>query len=304
MFKLKTVLLYVCALALLLNACYVAQPEEDLPPVVEVQGSGVLRTIQVAMKTTMQNPKLGMSATTPNGLVASYLYSTSVARTQRKPDKIRVDLPKAMFKDGRSRSAVYRMSTLLKSSAVEGSQANAESELFVFFTDNNQVDTESTAALAGATAMFDTMVPVTPLSDNPFAKMSAEAFEAAATEKGFQITAATGPTTTASQTIQMDGATMEQKLTYEASTGAVVHIESVTKSATGTQSTTSDIKYVDVPGIPGMTVPYEIKGKTVVLGAAASGFGGNLTSDHTVRFNSIKVNSLSTYPKKAKSRRI
>ena len=286
-------LLYVCALALLLNACYVAQPDEELPPVVEVQGSSTtLRTIQVAMKTTMRNPKLGMSATTPDGLKASYLYSTSDARTKRKPDKIRVDLPKSMFKDGKSRSAIYRTSTLLKSSAVEGSQADAENELFVFFTDNNQADTESTDALAGATIMFDTMVPVTPLSDNPFAKISAEAFEAAAIEKGFQVTAATGPTTTATQTIQMDGATMEHKLTYEASTGAVTHVESVTRSAAGTQTTTSDIKYVDVPGIPGMTVPYEIKGKTVVLGAAASGFGGNLTSDHTVRFSSIKVNSL------------
>ncbi len=294
MFKFKTVLFYVCTLALILTACFVAQPEEDLPPVVEVQGSGkVLKTIQVAMKTSVRNSKLGVSATTPDGLKTSYLYSTSDSRTKRKPDKIRVDLPKSMFKDGKSRSAIYRTSKILKSSAVEGSQADAEDELFVFFTDTNQADTESTEALSGATIMFDTMVPVTPLSDNPFAKVSAEAFETAAIEKGFQITAVTDSTTTASQTIQMDGATMEQKLTYEADTGAVTHIESVTEGELSTQSSTSDIKYVDVPGIPGMTVPYEIKGKTVTLGSAANGFGGSITAEHTVRFSSIKVNSLS-----------
>ncbi len=64
--------LCLCLLALLLSACYVAKPAAEPPPVVEVHGTGtVLRTIQVNMKSTVKNAKLGMSAITPSGLKAS-----------------------------------------------------------------------------------------------------------------------------------------------------------------------------------------------------------------------------------------
>lgn len=281
-----------CLLALLLSACYVAKPADEPPPVVEVHGtSTVLRTIQVNMRSTVKNAKLGMSATTPSGLKASYLYSTTTARTQRKPDKIRVDLPSSMFKDGRTRSAVYLPRTLGVAAAgadVEGSG----SEFLVFFSDN-QADTLSNEALAGAADSLDLFALISPLSDNPFAKMLPDVFVAAAKEKGFNITATSDSTTTASQTVQMNGATLQQTLTYDAATGAVTHIESVTQSAQVLERTSADIKYVNVPQIPGMVVPYEITGGTTTTGMYMRPFGGSISSSHTVRFGDIKVNSLS-----------
>ncbi len=76
-----------------------------------------------------------------------------------------MDLPSSMFKDGRARSAVYLPRTL----GVAAVGADAESggnEFLVFFSDNNQADTLSNEALAGAADSFGLFAPITPLSDN------------------------------------------------------------------------------------------------------------------------------------------
>lgn len=59
MFTLRTISLSTCLL-LVLSACNIVKPAEEPPPIVEVQGTGtVLKTIQVDVKATTQNAKLG-----------------------------------------------------------------------------------------------------------------------------------------------------------------------------------------------------------------------------------------------------
>lgn len=167
----------------------------------------MLKTIQADVKATTQNAKLGMSSSTPTGLKASYLYSTSTARTKKKPDRVRVDVPGSMFRDGRARTATYASSRATSPSAVSAADAGSEGEIVIYYTGTNQVDAEVTEVLSDVGAILDLVSPVALASNSPFSRMTPQEFKATAQAEGFRIVVANEATTTVTQNIPLDGAT-------------------------------------------------------------------------------------------------
>lgn len=286
----------VLVLLLVLVACG-SPATSDIPPTIEVQGaSATLKTVQLNMKVTVKNTRLGISTSTPTGLRASYLYS-GTGGVNRQPDKLRTDIPGAMYKDGRARTLVERGDVYALGANKTGgsiSSAGTGSDTTVYFSDSMNVDTALTEALASSGTGSMTSLNMN-LSGDPFGTVSPTVFKDNALAEGYTVSNSAG-TVTATRTAPQNGGAWRQILYYDADVGAVSRIEVTAEGESGSEKTTTDIKYVDASGIPGMAMPYQINSTTTTQLPPESDiiFGRSMTSQQTITFSDIKINTLSS----------